>query len=463
MSNAIQRMGFDVKWATSLAAGLEIICLGDIDVVLLDVRLPDGDGLSVLPGIQKVTPKPEVIIMTGFSDPEGAELAIKSGAWDYLQKPVGTKALKLALTRALEYQSEKRQRSQVPISLDRRGIIGDSPTLRSCLDLVAQAAQRDINVLITGETGTGKELFAQAIHKNSQRSNRSFTVVDCAALPGTLVESTLFGHEKGAYTGADHASIGLIMQADGGTLFLDEIGELPLDIQKRFLRVLQERTFRPVGSKREQKSDFRLIAATNQDLDGMVARGAFRGDLLFRLRSVTIDLPPLRERPEDIKPLALNHLAKLCDKYHSEMKGFSADFFKMLRAYEWPGNVRELNQSLEKALVSAGNNPTLFAQDLPAEIRAKVARKSVGSSDDLLRHAKNVYGVVGFPSPLPKLEDVRKSATDEVISKYLEALLKHTAGNLTKARRIAGLSRSRLYTLLKYYQISYEPEDPESA
>lgn len=458
VKSAVMRMDHTASAAFTLEAGLAKLKETPFDVVLLDVRLPDGDGLAAMPEIQRVPSGPEVIIMTGYGDPDGAELAIKNGAWDYLEKPVSVKAIRLVLSRALQYRKET-QRRRGPTSLNRVGIVGDSPPIKACLDAVAQAAAGDINVLITGETGTGKELFAWAIHENSARAghNHSFVVVDCTALPKTLVESVLFGHEKGAYTGADQAKDGLIKQADGGTLFLDEVGELPIEIQMKFLRVLQEKHFRPVGGKDEEKSDFRLIAATNRDLDAMVDEGGFREDLLFRLRAMTLQLPPLRERREDIKPLALHHISVLCERYRTDTKGFSPDFFDVLESYDWPGNVRELNQALEMALTSAGPNPMLFPMDLPDEIRAQIARKAVG---DGTQQAVDVIAsnAVVLGENLPRLKDARELAVEHLERRYLKRLLKLTGGEIRPACEVSGLSRSRLYTLLKKYGIA--PTDP---
>jgi two-component system NtrC family response regulator len=300
----IEKIGYESECAYSLTDGHKKATLDAYDVVLLDVNLPDGNGLSLLPKLKIITSLPEVIIITGEGDPDGAELAIKNGAWDYIEKPFSVDGITLPLVSAIQYRNEKK----VPgnsIVLKREGIIGESAKIRHCLDQVAQAAMSDVNVLITGETGTGKELFASAIHENSNRKDNNFVIVDCAALPETLVESTLFGHVKGAFTGADRDREGLIKQADKGTLFLDEIGELPISVQKAFLRVLQEKRFRPVGGKEELKSNFRLVAATNRNLEQMIMEGRFRQDLLFRIKSLTISLPPLRERVQDIKELSL--------------------------------------------------------------------------------------------------------------------------------------------------------------
>ena len=309
----VQREGFDIQSAYTLQEGLKRVQSGAFDVVFLDVNLPDGNGLDILADIREAASSPEVIILTGQGTADGAELAIRSGVWDYIQKPSSIHVMMLPLLRALQYREEK-LKGKSPVSLKLEGIIGSSPKMKACYDLISQAAVADVNVLITGETGTGKELFARAVHMNSARSGRNFVVVDCAALQDTLKESTLFGYEKGAFTGADQSREGLIKQADGGTLFLDEIGELPLPMQKSFLRVLQERHFRPLGSIKEIKSNFRLIAATNRNLENLVHSGRFREDLLFRLRTLTIMLPPLREHPEDIADIALYHIARICKR-----------------------------------------------------------------------------------------------------------------------------------------------------
>ena len=356
-------MGYEVLYALTLKEGLIKAASKDFDIVFLDVYLPDGDGLKAIPKIRESPSSPEVIIITGEGDPDGAELAIKSGAWDYIEKPLSLEQTTLPIVRALQYREEKRKGGP-KTALKRGGIIGTSPQLEACLDHVARAANSDSNVLITGETGTGKELVARAIHQNSPRSRKTFVVVDCAALPGTLVESILFGNEKGAFTGADRAREGLVKHADGGTLFLDEVGELPLLIQKSFLRVIQERQFLPVGAKAEIKVDFRLIAATNRDPDNMVRNNQFRSDLLYRLRTHSIELHPLRDRTSDIKELIFYHLNKLCESYGTETKGFSPEFFEVLMTYEWPGNVRELLNTLEEVLSVARHEPTLFPYHL---------------------------------------------------------------------------------------------------
>jgi two-component system NtrC family response regulator len=447
---AVRRIGYEVRCAFSFRDGLKEARSCDFAVVLVDVQLPDGSGLDLLRRLRQKIPCPEVIIMTGRGDPDGAELAIKNGAWDYIEKPSALENIALPLTRALQYQEEKKKRG-VPVALIREGIIGNSLAIKESLDLVAQAASSSANTLISGETGTGKELFAAAIHRNSPRADKNFVVVDCSALPETLVESVLFGHEKGAYTGADRAQIGLIAQADNGTLFLDEIGELPMNIQKAFLRVIQERRFRPVGGKKEINSNFTLIAATNRDLDEMVQRGRFRDDLLYRLRTIHISLSPLREHKEDIKELALYYVAKLCLQYGMATKGFVPEFFGVLEEYDWPGNVRELNQALERAIASAGPNPLLFPKDLPIDIRAKMARDSIASSSPTFDAA---FGGYEEERLLPRLDETRAAAIIDSERAYLQNLMAYTAGDISKAIEVSGLSRARFYALLKKHGIA---------
>jgi two-component system NtrC family response regulator len=442
----IRRTEHEVSLASSCRDALEQARARSFDVVLANIQLPDGGGLDLLPLLRQSYPCPEVIIMTSRADGDEAERAIKSGAWDYVQHPSEQDTVTLSLTRALQYQEEKRSLG-LPISLKRDRIVGNSAATRDSLDLVAQAAGCLANVLISGETGTGKELYAAAIHDNSTRAAGNFVVVDCSALPANIVESVLFGHEKGAYTGADRAHEGLAAQANRGTLFLDEVGELPRDVQNSFLRVIQERRFRSVGGSREIRSDFRLIAATNRSLDEMVERGEFRADLLYRLRTIAIALPALRQHKEDIKALALHFVARTCEQYGLEMKGFTPEFFSVLGRYDWPGNVRELSQALERAIASAGSRPLLYPMDLPTDIRAKLARDSAGLLQG--RQLREAEASEDAARALPRLAEARTAAIAAAEREYLRDLLTHTGDNVSRACAISGLSRSRLYSLLK--------------
>ncbi|MDM8539904.1 sigma-54 dependent transcriptional regulator [Desulfococcaceae bacterium HSG9] len=436
--------------AFNIQQGLEALSVNEFDVALLDVNLPDGNGLDAIPEIHAAPSAPEVIIITGEGDPDGAELAINNGAWDYIEKPSSTDKMTLPVVRALQYRSEKAA-VKTPVALKRDEIIGNSPPMKACFDLLARAAAAEINVLITGATGTGKELFAKAVHLNSKRASKKFVVVDCAAMPETLVESTLFGHTKGAFTGADRTQEGLIKQADKGTLFLDEVGELPLSIQKKFLRVLQEHRFRPLGEKREIKSDFRLVSATNRNLDEMVQAGRFRADLLFRLKTIVIKLPLLKERPEDIKDITLNYLTRICDHREIGIKGFDPEFFDTLTAYDWPGNVRELLNALETALAAAHNQPTLFAKYLPVAIRVHKIRSIIeeSSSDQIQKKSDDAR-----TTQLPCWRDFRLTAAIETEKRYLHSLIALTQDNIKEACRVSKLSRSRLYELMKKHKIA---------
>ncbi|HME46391.1 MAG TPA: sigma-54 dependent transcriptional regulator [Syntrophorhabdales bacterium] len=439
--NIAEKFGHQANCAFTLAVALDEVSSKPYDVVFLDINMPDGSGLNILSQVRQAGSAPEVIIVTGLGDPDGAEIAIRNGAWDYIQKSSSTKEITLALIRALQYRDEKKAR--VPLSvLKTGGIVGSSEEIISCLDIMAQAANSDASVLIAGETGTGKELFARAIHENSSRAMHNFVVVDCTALPETLVESVLFGYEKGAFTGADRSRDGLVRQAHRGTLFLDEIGELPVSLQKTFLRVLQEHRFRAVGGESEVESDFRLVAATNQNLDKMVEGGSFRTDLLFRIRTFAIELPPLRARRKDIKELAIHFMTKFAERYKIGIKGFSPEFFDALIAYDWPGNVRELLSAMEWAITVARQEPTLFPKHLPTEIRVKLARSSV--------KAPVSAGEEDLTLTLRPIESYR----DQMESQYLQELVAATKGDIRAACRISGLSRSRLYALLKKHNVT---------
>ena len=440
--------GDEIQCAHTIEEGLRLAAADAFDVVFLDVLLPDGNGLDRLPEIRAVSSEPEIIILTGSGTPDGAELAIGSGAWDYLQKPFPLNVLKLHLMRALQYREERRTRKPVK-ALKIDAIIGNSPRMKDAYHLLSEATSTDVNVLITGETGTGKELFAKAIHDNSRRAGESFVVVDCAALQGSLIESILFGHEKGAFTGAVQSRVGLIKQADGGTLFLDEIAELPLSLQKVFLRVLQERRFRPLGGREEVESDFRLIAATNRDLESMVGSGQFREDLLYRLRAHTIALPPLSECREDIVPIANYHAEKICKRSGLGVKTFSPDFIEALLSYHWPGNVRELVNAVERAVAAAASASTLFRKHLPQEIRVDLVRASTGNHSSKSGSADILPS--GHP---PTLKELRASVYAKAEKEYLTDLLKMTAGNIEKACVISDLSQPRLYELLRKHKIS---------
>ncbi len=449
-------LGHDVLAADNLTKGWALAAEQGFEVIALTDRLPDGDGLALLPRLKQLPNCPEVVVLAKSVDPQSAEFALRNGAWEYLVALSGAEPIAASMNQALKYREEQRGNSPA-VAVKREKIIGNSPLMKACFDLLGQAAGSDINVLITGETGTGKELFARAIHSNSPRSrplaasvrnsnpraDKNFVVVDSTALPETLVESVLFGHSRGAFTGADRDHNGLIAQADGGTLFLDEIGELQLSTQKAFLRVLQERRYRPVGGKDEKESNFRLIAATNRDLDQMVAEGSFRKDLLFRLRSLAIELPPLRQRPEDIKDLIRYHASRLCNLYGITPKGFSVELMDALAVYKWPGNVRELVNTIDGMLAVGANDPTLHAKHLPVQIRLQV----------VCRHMQTVPDSETFPAAAGSLPSF-KAYRNGFERKYLQDLMTLTNRSIPKACEISGISRSRLYEMLANYDLN---------
>jgi len=448
----ISEMELSVETAHCLEDGLKKVQRGGVDVIILDVVLPDGNGLDAIADIRECPEQPEIIILTGSGDPDGAELAIKSGAWDYITKPPTMNKIRLPVIRAVEYHAQKAERKP-PEALNREAIVGTSKAIEACLGLVAQAAKSSSSVLIFGETGTGKELFARAIHENSARRDGPFVVVDCAALPEHLVESMLFGHVKGAFTTADKTHTGLIKQAHGGVLFLDEVGELPLDVQKAFLRVLQEHRFRPVGGTREEESDFRVVAATNRDLEEMVASWKFRQDLLYRLRAAAIELPPLRDRTGDIETLGRHFLEKFQKEAGGEPKRISPEFWGALLEYQWPGNVRELMNALESALASAESEPILYPRHLPINIRAMLARMSVDGRQCGTDLAPMEERIVFDPENFPAIKDFRAEALGRLEQRYLTELLRVAEGKIQRACALSGLSRARLYALMKHYGV----------
>jgi two-component system NtrC family response regulator len=455
LSSRVFRLGHEALEAENLYVARDILARHPVDLVFLDVNLPDGSGLAALPEIKSSPSAPEVIIVTAVGTEDGAALAIQNGAWDYITKPFRKEDIILLIRRSLEYRQAHMAAGNTAV-LDTSDIVGSSVALRKSISQVARSAANTANVFIQGETGTGKELFARAIHDNCRLTPGNYVVVDCAAMPEALTESVLFGHVKGAFTGAEKNAEGLIRGADKGTLFLDEIGELPMTIQKAFLRVLQERRFRPVGSSREVQSEFRLISATNRDLDKMVAQGRFRKDLLHRLKTFSINIPPLRDRKEDIQALASHYLDKLCIKHKVPAKGLLPETLAVLTAYDWPGNVRELINALEKAVLSAPELPLIYPMFLPDRIRISHASKDIPRNDETDGQSANSQTILSIPleaDRIPPLKSYREKGVARMERIYLAYLLKTTNHDLDQAAGIAGISKNRLYFLLRKYQM----------
>ncbi|WP_243547040.1 sigma-54-dependent transcriptional regulator [Pseudodesulfovibrio tunisiensis] len=449
----VRNIGHDADCALTVREGLAKNREIEFDVVFLDIRLPDGNGLDILPRLREQELPPEVIILTGLGDPDGAELAIRNGAWDYLQKPLSPKKILLPLKRVLKYRDNLRQADKGAMPVERCGIVGSGPAITQALERLGIAARSNASLLISGETGTGKELFARALHENSQRSRGPFVVVDCASIPATLLESTLFGHVKGAFTGADHASGGLIMEADRGTLFLDEIGEMPLALQKKLLRVLQERKYRRVGSSQEVSSDFRLVSATHRDLNEMVQNGTFREDLLYRLGAMSITLPPLRERKEDLPELVHFMARRISEKNMIPQKGISPDFMEALQEYHWPGNIRELSNVVETSLVSAYAHTELYPMHLPERVRITMIRQSLSGQDSA--------GAGPEPEPedaaeLPVYKEYRARVLEQADKWYFSRLMEAARWDVERACEMSGLGKSRVYDQLKQHSIEKE-------
>ncbi len=450
--DAIGQLGLHSSCAHTLGEGLLKIAAEPFAVVFLEAQLPDGSGVDGIARIKTHDSSPEIVVLPRPAAPtrRSRQSAMAPGT----MFPGRHRRSSSISTSSRSWNTGPRRGSENRhFRSTGKEIIGSSSSLAASFDLLAQAAQSDVNVILSGETGTGKELFARAIHDNSRRAQGNFVVVDCTALPDTLVESVLFGHMKGAFTGAHLNQDGLVKQADKGTLFLDEIGELPLAIQKSFLRVIQEHKFRPVGGGREIASDFRLVVATNRDLGQMVRQGHFREDLLFRLRSLVIELPPLRQRRDDIKELVLHYMGTLCQRFRLAPKEFSPDFWNAVQHYPWPGNIRELIQALEKTLLTAGEESIIYPKHLPTYVRIQVARDQVQpkakvpEAPALQRPA---------PTAPPLLKEFHREAVSTAEKQYFRNLMEFTAGDIAEACRLSGLSRSRLYALLKKYQLPTE-------
>jgi two-component system response regulator HydG len=430
-------------WALTTAGdgnrALSLLAAQAFDVVVTDLRMPGADGLEVLKAVRERASDTEVVVMTAFASVSSAVEAIKLGAYDYLQKPFDPDDAALVIGRALERKRLKEQAASLRKELEGvhgfASLVGKSARMREVYRLLEQAAALDITVLLTGETGTGKELAAKAVHYQSARRAKRFVAVNCAALPSELVESELFGHARGAFTGAVQARPGLFEEAQGGTLFLDEVGDLPLAVQVKLNRALQEREIRRVGENTPVSVDVRLVAATHRELMAEVKAGRFREDLFYRLHVMPVALPPLRERLEDVPLLAAHFLDKFAHAHQRSLEGFEPEALRALTGYPWPGNVRELENAVERA-VAVCDRPKISVACLPAE----VVRGQQGGLpvDELMKMT---------------FREAVQVARDRVSRDYLAALLKETGGNVTRAAERAGMERESLHRLLKRYGV----------
>lgn len=428
--------GYAVSEADDGAVAIRMVQEQSYDLVLMDIRMVNVSGLEALEEIKAFNPAIPVIIMTAYSSVETAVDALKQGAHDYLTKPLDFEKLKITIERSMEHTRLKAENRQLKEILgkhfDRQNIIGQSPAMTRLLETVAQVAPSEATVLISGESGTGKELIAGAIHFNSHRKNGPFIKINCAAITETLLESELFGHEKGAFTGADRRKEGRFSQAHGGSLFLDEISEMSLTMQVKLLRVLQEREFTRVGGEQTVHVDVRVIAATNKNLIDLIDKGAFREDLYYRLNVVGLEIPALRQRKEDIPLLAQHFMETFSAKNRKEIKGFTPQAMEHLIKYDWPGNVRELMNAVERAVVLS-RTQYLADTDFP------VIQSTVANSD------ASQAAIQGPGAGDTSLEEIEKAT----ILKTLEA----AGGNKSETARRLGITRKTLHKKLKTYGV----------
>ncbi|MFH1028303.1 MAG: sigma-54 dependent transcriptional regulator, partial [Pseudomonadota bacterium] len=398
-------------------------------LLLQDVRMPDMDGVQILKQVKKIRPELPVIMMTAFGTVDDAVQAIKQGAYDYLIKPFPKEKVLGLVEHVLEHRrlaaENLRLREELCGVDSRESAVFISRVFREVYDLTLKVAASDANIMILGESGTGKELIASALHRNSLRRERPFVSLNCAALSDTLLESQLFGHQKGAFTGAVMNQKGLLEEADGGTLFLDEIGDVSPAVQAKLLRVIQERDFIPVGSTRSKKVDVRFVAATNKNLEREVAEGRFREDLYYRLNVISIPLPPLRDRPEDIEPLALHFLRRFAARMAKEIHGISPEALESLREYRWPGNVRELENVIERAVILTSGS---MVQAGVIPLRGTARAGSAATTDAVPPQTAKATMV-----PLEEME-----------RQHIEMVLKGTGYHKSRTAEILGISRRTL-------------------
>jgi two-component system response regulator GlrR len=420
---------YAVVAASEIREAKERIAEGSFDIALLDLKLDGGTGIELMMSLREVDPDLPVIILTAYGTIESAVEAMKEGAYSYLTKPFDYRELLIQIRNGIEKaklsREVKRLRSMLRVDFEGQSIIGQSEAMKRVFEAVALAAETDSNVFISGESGTGKGLVAKALHQLSERKDKPFVPINCAAIPATLLESELFGFEKGAFTGAIANKKGLFVQADGGIIFLDEISEIPPPMQGKLLKALEEKEFYPLGSHRTAKVDVRIVSASNKDIEKEVEKGTFRGDLFYRVHVIPIRVPPLRERKEDIPLLVEHFLDKVARKLKRSVKGLSPAALQKLMIYSWPGNVRELENMIECAVVMT-----------PEEI----------IPEEMIILPGQELGETAFKTLKVSKQDFEKN--------YLIQLMKISRGNVSQASKLAGKYRADLYELLEKYRIN---------
>jgi len=427
----LEQAGCMVTACADGEAALEAFGESSHDVVITDIRMPGIDGLELLGRLQSISPATPVIVVTGHGTIDTAVEAMKQGAFDFLTKPFPGDHLELTLQRALEMANLARENRELRRAVEGRfsfeNLVGNSPAMRNLYEAMELAAPTPSTILVRGETGSGKELVARAIHYNSPRRNEPFVTVNCGALPDTLIEAELFGHRKGAFTGADRSRAGKFETADGGTLFLDEIGEIPFDLQPKILRALQDGEVDRIGEDKPVRVDVRVIAATHRDLEKLIEEGLFRSDLYYRLAVVPLEVPPLRDRREDIPLLAQHFLSRMCERTDRSGLSFPSEAMSLFERYSWPGNVRELENIVERMVVLSRED-SLSLATVPEQIR---------------RPAREPGSSLRLPEEGLRFEDLEKD--------LIQQALERTAGNQTRAAKLLGLTRNTLlYRMQKF-------------
>lgn len=431
LKEVLEKQGFSVQLAPSGEEAVRQVKKEKFPVIISDIRMFELDGLAVLKQVKISQPQAAVILMTGFGSMEGAIAAIQEGAFDYVSKPFKMDDLKAVVARAFKHweslRDHKGSLNSPQFEMTAKTLIGKSPKIVEVYKTLARAAMSSSTVLVNGESGTGKELVARAIHDNSQRRGKSFIAVNCGALSENLLESELFGHLKGSFTGAVNDKRGLFEEAHGGTLFLDEIGDVTPALQIKLLRVLQENEIKPVGSNEVRKVNVRLIAATHRDLESLVKQGKFREDLYYRLKVISIELPPLRERMQDLQELVEHFLGRYSEKNRKRVSHVSEEAMVLLKSYSWPGNIRELEHAIERA-VAMTNTTVLFPEDFPSEL---------------------------MKAPVPVTRDTGpgRSSLEELEKNHIVQVLHQVNFNKSKASEILGIDRATLYRKAQRYGI----------